>query len=344
MLIKIAERLRPFSHQPGTPVVLPGSTLRLKVYPERVVVENIAGPVPVAVETLSFHVEGPLEQFTILQDLEKGCVVVWGHGPLGFVRYRLHASKNGTKVLCYREKGLAQETSVIAEEVFSMPEVETLSLGNHKGQDWALIRRRMNMEEILPLWHRLGQLVPSQQHNPQPDETSLFAKLRHTIGSSSPEQILPCFRDIFLAGFEGSLSPRLTDEDHQGICQGPIIAADSPVDLLVEGAALIRSLFVQHTGTTIALLPALPPSFHCGRLVNVACQAAGKLSIEWSKKDPRCVTFSATEDQVLTFRFSQEKTRCRLRTSHKDRGIEFLSNSHLQVIAGQHYWFDNFKK
>jgi hypothetical protein len=65
--------------------------------------------------------------FTLQQDLERNCVWVFG--------------KNFRKKI----------------EGNSPKNIETLSLGSHKSQDWDMVLRRMDMVEILPILFNLGQ-------------------------------------------------------------------------------------------------------------------------------------------------------------------------------------------
>jgi len=369
MLIKISERLLPFSHLPGTLVLLPGSSLRLQVYPELVKIENISGPTPILLATLLFQVRGPVEEFTVQQDLEKGCVRVWGHATHGFFRYTFHALQQGSAALCHVEKGMKEEivvtgawtkhtipehtnqfiishknTDVAEMQPYTVPLIERLSLGNSKAQDWALISRRRKMEEIIPLWHCLGQLVITKKPSDFSNSSSLVEKCRQTIATSRCEAILPCFLDIFLTGFEGLLSPRFTDTDHQGICSGLIHSPESPLYLLKDGKSLIRSLFIQENGEKIHVLPALLPEFHCGRLLDAKCVQSGILSIEWSKKSLRRMTFSAKEEQSVVFTFSHDLTACRLRTDDNERGVQYVAGTPIKIVPDQNYRFDNFRK
>ena len=90
MRIDIAARFKPFSHCPGTYVLLPGSTLRLQIFPTRLHVDDLAGPLPVSLATIDFDLTGPVDEFSIQQDLERGNVRVWGKTSSGFVRYTIH--------------------------------------------------------------------------------------------------------------------------------------------------------------------------------------------------------------------------------------------------------------
>lgn len=348
MHFEIAERLRPYSHLPGTYFMLPGSALRLQVFPALIKVDDLSGSTPKHIGNIILEIQGPVDDFTVQQDLEKGVIVVWGKSKKGFFRYRISALTNG--MMLEFEKGImamksegewslhkndAQYVFGSASKAgnsFVLPVVERLSLGNHKSQDWTLMQRRQKFEEILPIWHRLGQLVPKHEGS-----SRLLQQCRDAIGGNAPEKIIESFREVFLAGFDFGLSPRLCDTDHQGIFQD-CKPTGSALQLLSEGADLIRSLFVRFDGDKIKLLPALPTEFHCGRFLSES------LSVEWTKKDLRRVVFNAKDNKQITFAFSRGNTHCRLRTSNKDSGIKYVSGDKLDVVAGTPYWFDNFQK
>ncbi len=378
MHIEIAERLRPFSHLPGSYVVLPGSSLRLHIFPTKVVIDELAGSVPATLAVLTFAVAGPLKDFTVVQDLEKGIVQVMGKGVLGHFRYCLAALAGGQGIALSFEKvpppaidlschGVWQlggeetvkqgDTRLIGPSVHgavqpksasllrqSLPLIDRLSLGNHKAQDWALMRRRLDFSEIFPLWHRLGQLVTNDTPQTSMGTASLLEECRAAICANAPEHILPHFQRLFLTGFDGALSPRLEDSDFHGLALPEIDRRQpaSPLQLLQQGAELIRSLFIKDRGDSLELLPALPPQFHCGRLLNVA-GGQGIVSLEWTKKAIRCAILHATKTGRIALACADGAKHCRLRLSNHDRGCRYLVAAAIDVVAGQDYWFDNFE-
>jgi len=369
MDIKIAERFRPYSHLPGTYFVLPLTTLRLQFFPSRINIDSIAGSTPSHLGSLSLPIQGPVEDFTIQQDLEKGCLRVWGKALNDFFRYRIEALNGVVGFAFHVEKAPSQTESSIhiagswklaGEAQFnpgnrivigSDPHVSTqdgclnlpierLSLGNNKAQDWELIRRRLDFTEIFPLWYRLGNLVHELPMTTE-GTARLMQECKEIIERNHPEFILASFRKLFLAGFDLGLSPRLQDTDFNGIAVPEIRSEASPLLLLsFAGMQLIRSLFVKESHGEISLLPALPPEFHCGRIHTVPF--GGRLDIEWTKKAARRVVFQATYTQQLRFNFCRGEVSCRLRTSNKDRGIVYKNGSPIDIVAGQVYWLDNF--
>lgn len=340
MDIEIPQRLHPYSQLPGTYFMLPGTPFRLQIFPALIKVDDLSQATPITM--IKLDVEGPVADFTVQQDLERGFIVVWGKSKKGYFRYKIVGAHDGASMLisiekqninlsCEGELTLHSQTSnqyILArthstEFIPYAPsnDVDRLFLGNTKSQDWSLMRRRLDLTQILPLWHRLGQLVPSKHSD--------------SIETSS-------FLDMFLANFDFGMSPRLVDTDYQGIVTTKI--EGSPLQILTQGAELIRSKFLQVRSDQVHILPELSPEFHCGRFLNVACESLGKIDLEWSKKAIRRAVFLATNTGDVVFIFYNSKTRCRLRTSHKDSGIEYTSGHKLSVIAGTSYWLDNFEK
>lgn len=372
MHIKIAQHLKPFSHCPGTYLLLPGSTCRLQVFPTHLKIADLSGPIPKLLIAIDFNILGPVNQFTVIQNLEQGIVCVFGHADSGYFRYTIKPLSNSSGVVLHIEKSKKSLVISVVEggwkcvgssvanqgESFrfgsssSVPEaqglsVARLSLGNHQSQDWELLWRRNDLSAIFPLWHALGQLIPGDYHAAVPVGTiALLDHCRKAISAHAPEFICPAFHRLLLAGFEGALSPRLVDTDYHGLDLSKVDANSdaSPLQLLQEGSLLIRSLFVSHDSQCIHLLPALPPEFHCGRFLNVHCGELGVVDFEWTKKQLRSFVFRSKTSKKVNFKFSKNEKSCRLRTSNAERGHRYLPGTELEITPGQIFLFDNFER
>lgn len=380
MRITIAERLKPFSHKPGTVLMLPGSSISLSVFPTRLFILDLAKGMPQLVANVVFNLEGPMVGFTVIQDLEKGLIQVFGEtADGGYIRYSVQALEDGKAVVLFLERGPDKgieikyemdETSEKSKRIFpkekmvfsremrsneeltftSFSSAERLSLGSHKQQDWELVHRRLSFTEIFPIWHRLGQLIPPLFSKSLTGTALLLEKCQEAIAANAPDKVLVPFRKLFISGFSGILSPRLIDCDFQGIKGIDVdfsLVNDNKATsliLLTEGAKLIRSLFLQEKDQEIRILPALPPEFHCGRFLDIKCAKEGLLSLEWTKKSLRQMTFTASKDQRIAFAFFNHERKCRIRTSNKDRGVSYVPGTQLDIVAGQNYWLDNFER
>lgn len=375
MRITVTERLRPFSHTPGIECVLPGSSYSVQIYPCFLRFYELSTTPPTLKFELALHFKGPLARFTVSEDLERGEIKVWGDTAEGFMRYRLvneakfpginliiekapregvHvAVKEGTFVW-YREKGVdsvrealmnATEMLALGKEdinIYSAPVTDRLSLGSHKAQDWDLVKRRLDLTEIFPVWYRLGQLIPSVPIIKE-GTGHLLLKCQELIANRKSEAIYSAFLELFQAGFQGILVPRLVDNQYQGIIstdrEPP---SESPLFLLSEGARLIRNLFIEEKGNEIDLLPASPPQFHCGRFIQVPLKG-GVIDLEWSKKTVRRLVFYATEDQEIIFNVKHLKS-FRLREAKNDKGQRLMVGNPIKLEKNCYYFFDNFMR
>lgn len=364
MHIEIAERLRPYSHTPGTTCVLPGSFYRLKIFPCLIQIHTLTHSEPVFLSQIHLDLIGPLKEFTVEQDLERGTVYVWGHTPQGFVRYRLTSEVSGTGIELYIEKAPKNSLKVIIDHnthllqskdrlillselrdfiPFQAPTTERLSLGNNKSQDCDLIRRRMDLREIFPVWSRLGHLIPPI---PKPELTEgtldLLEKCQALIAHKKSDEVAQAFMNLFQSGFYGLFTPRLLDDQYQGLILGNKILQPtlSPLRLLIEGSHLIRELFIQQEKDNVSILPVLPPEFYSGRYLHIKIRG-GLIHLEWTKKIIRRLIFFAEESQELTFHFRHVK-KFRLRLGPQDKGRVVSCNHKLSIEKNCHYLFDNF--
>lgn len=362
MQIKIAERLKPFCHIPGIFFILPNSSLRARIFPTKIYFDDLSQAQPKFLGEVSLNFDGPVNEFTAQQDLEKGCLRVWGQTEKGYFRYELWADQEsscGCKFVVDKVPGNFSCKPITDshfrilfqnEKISSKHTLERLSLGNHKAQDWNKMRERCDMKEIFPLWLHLGQLC--QISNRPALSHCLLDVCHELIKKKDINNIISSFTSLFKAGFDFGLSPRLLDSDYYGFPAPPVENA-SPIFLLSEGSKLIRSLFIQQKQDSISILPVLPPQFHCGRFIQLCCGTSGSCDIEWSKKSIRRLIFSATETRPLSFHFQKEVKEFRLRLNESEIctsldqgwsiGKTIQCGAPIEVKEGQKYFLDNFK-
>lgn len=300
MQLRIAERLRPFSHLVGTICMIPFSHWQVQAFPTLLKFTNLKTGEE---KEESLPWQGPVDDFTLELDLEKGVVGVWGKTAKG---YRRHFIEMKTVNL-------------------PMPK-ERLSLGMHKKLDWELVKRRCDLKEILPIWHRLGQMAPQEG-----SMTFLhpFTKL----------DVTDHFVNLFRLHFSGLFVPRLTDTDHQGL--KPVVRIEkSPLSILSGGAREIRQLFFKEWD----FLPCLPPEFHAGRMVNVTTQTHDRVDFEWSKKMLRRVVITPAVSQEIVLSFQKPLKSFRLRNSLKDRGVRQKVDQSIILTQGKPVFLDRFEK
>ena len=225
------------------------------------------------------------------------------------------------------------DLKVILFEKLPAPSIEELSLGSHKAQDFDLIKRRLDLKEILPLWFALGEWVKC-------DTQSTYSKksLLGCLEDGEPQ----AFKDLFRAGFIGMFSPVYLDHYHQGFPLPPLEKNESCLLLLKKGNEFIRRLFIEEKEDGLSLLPHLPSEFHAGRMLNIQCKEMGVIHIEWSKKLLRRVVLSSKRKKSLTLYLQKGIKTFRLRKSKIEKGIEVISGSPIELEEDVTYMMDNF--
>lgn len=271
MRIKIASKLRPFSHLPGIRCIIPFSTCEAQIFPTKIFFHDLATGKR---EEQSLPVQGPVKGFTVLYDMEKGRLEVFGKAQSGYFRHFITADR----------------------KVQLPPSQKRLSLGFHKKQDWELIQRRAEMGEIFPYWLRLAEIIPEVPFEPIGTGKLLAeGKLELT----------------FQAAFQGMLSPRLNDENYLGLI--PEIATDkSPLGIIHEGARQIERLFFYEEKGIFHFLPKLPKELHAGRFINIPTAAGDVIDMEWSKKELKKVVIRAGKMRTIHLKLQSQLHKFRL--------------------------------
>lgn len=368
MQISIAERLKPFDHTPGTTCLLPGSNWTVQVFPALICLYDLSTEDPIQICKIAVDVKGPVSGFTVQLNLEKGNVLVFGTSLEGYFRYRLTSSSDGKGMLIDIEKPSNIQFKLVSGDFnlssendknlvlfkdfknskpYLINEVERLSLGNHKAQDWTLVKRRADFGEIFPVWLRLGQLV-LQNDNLSEEGDSLLKECESAIKKGDVNHILAPFHTLFLTGFQSLMTPRLVDDQHQGVIL-PALSRTcsptvSPLVILSYGAKLIRSCFASFDSSTISILPALPVEFHAGRFLHFRCENLGLLDLEWSKKTIRRMILFAESDGLIDVKFQKEIKCFRFREESSLKAEIIYAGSPLKIEKGKTYFFDCFKK
>jgi hypothetical protein len=319
MKITIAERLRPFSHLPGTSCMIPWSSYKIQAFPALLIFEDLATSKK---HEYQLDWKGPVFDFTLELDIEKGVVWVYGKTEDGHRRICIEMQEDGITI---DKKWVVPGTKVAPHGL------ERLSLGVSKTLDWELVARRREMAEILPIWFRLGQMVAPLVGTPS------------LLKSCDKLDVVKTYLKLFMTGFEGILSPRLSDTNHQGIVPEGLFS-ESPLVLLTEGAKNIRSLFFKETDKSWEFLPCLSPEFHAGRFIEVTTEAGDKIDFEWSKKLLQKVIIDSAREGEILICLPKPLKSCRLRRSLSEKGIRHVIEKPLILAPSQKLFLDRFEK
>ena len=291
---------------------------------------------------------------------------VFGQSQKGYFRLRIQRSEQGIEILFERtpSEGVGCSVPELKKQALmknkdllllpiskehSLSEIpqERLSLGIHKAQDWDLVCRRQEMQEILPVWLRLSSFIPKVE-DPRRSEGTLLPLIEceEILKQDKKIEIIPALQRTFLVAFSNIMLPRLEDEQFQGIVFSDLkISPDlSPLLLLQRGGALIRSLFFQEESNTVSLLPHLPPQLFAGRYIGIKRKNGDLIDLEWSKKLLQRVIYRSTESQTLLLSLQKSIRRFRLRHNERSRGITVQHGDKITMQAGEKIFLDRFEK
>jgi hypothetical protein len=341
--IEIADRPKFFSHAPGHFTLVPGTQIRVKAFPTALFFTDEEG---FDSELIFSNLQGPVDPFTVEQDLERRQLRIYGEAKQGYFRLSLAAEEN-TLVLRFEKTPLSgilveKKTFVsgdfleIANEiaVSKEPFEERLFLGSSKKKDLALIRLRKDLREVFPLWYFLGKITPSKEEKP-------FSILKEAIASKDKKKAQDLFLHAYLAHFSSGLVPRKEDEERQGLLSLTEIASS----LLQAGSSCIRSLFFQEKEDAFHILPCLIPLFVCGKMIWIKTESGCLIDMEWTKHRLRRMCIRVEKDQILKLYFPSDVESFRVKMSSKDGGrILAGKGSQIPVKAGALLWFDLFQK
>lgn len=351
MLISIAERFRPFSRVPGIACLLPFSKLGLRVYPAYLEIYDLSLPEPIPKAKFSLPVRGPVNGFTVMQDLEKGYVKVWGESLDGYFRYRIYASDTVEGFAFAVEKSSDRRLSDALPGAFQggtllvSPAVERLSFGIAKKADWTSVDRRLTLAEILPFWFRLGQMIPEVIEHSE-GTAGMLSAIENGIENKDVLNLPSYFKTLYLGGFDGLLNCHLDDCNHQGLMLTPSDrnSSNSPLILLTKGARLIRQMLLsKRSSDRIDILPCLLPELHAGRLCNASLGDSGWLDLEWSKKQTRRISFYSAKRQAIAFCFQSRLKSYRLQKADGSEVALRTCGDVVEFEADTTYYFDRFR-
>lgn len=348
--MKIANRYRPFSHLPGTSCLIPGSDYIVAAYPTAC----LFGRDENKMETILWELTGPIKGFTVMQDLEKARIIVYGHAKEGYFQYQLYWAEEGIKLQVDRVQGALKGTlngvalNLKPKESFyltkesklnaSHPQ-ERISFGSHKKQDWELVSRRKNPIEYLPFWFALGQYFNSEATVSEEGALKLLKACREEPNKNKAFEDL-C--SLFEVGFEKMMVPRLYDSSHLGLVETGSSKESKPIELLHEGYKLIRGMLLKEKENQLELLPFLPSELHAGRCLGFKV-AKASCNFEWSKKLLKKVVFTVHEPKTFQLVCQKELKTCRIRRSSYTKGEVHPIEKPLTLEKGI-YILDQFKK
>lgn len=384
MQIQIHTLLQAYSHQAGTMCLLPGSTFAVKIFPMHLIFFQ-ADVYPIKqMAYCSFELQGPIKEFTALQNLEKGCIDVFGFAKQGYFLYRLFAMQQSQGIsirfdrLQFAELGFSmhivdasmrlqrkeQTQTIRKKDVLSLcksnaisctppvPVFNTLpklSLGCHKAPCWDRIVQRQDLHQILPLWCRLSSFLPQQQYlSPSLPAEGVGALLHQCAtlrAQKDKEPLAQSLLHLFNLSFNTMLMPQLQDFHHLGFGLPPLQNAGN-ISILHFLQQSSQLLWSFFIQETKQGVDIMP----CV-LPQMDCGKItnfptqyGTWSLEWTKKQIRRMSFTSIITMPLSIHLPPSLRRCRIRQHEKDRGHIILCPITIATAANTTYWFDHFEK
>lgn len=350
MQISLVNRFKPYSHIPGTACLIPGTTYGVKVFPIYLVFFDLLSNEIMGHIDLGF--KGPVKDFTVQADLERGRIRVWGVSEEGYFRYSLFQSADNVLTLTFEKTPIESPVKLfnlkivqgdaenLARDLPKKKKLARLSLGNNRSQDWDLIRRRNDIAEILPYWFAVSQWTYYEQKT-QESQSSLLKNCQEAVTLHNPEAIKPAFLNLFLGGFSGIFVPQSYDLHHLGFAVPIHDENRNSLILLSEGSNYIEKMFFSTGSDQMNILPCLSPEFHAGRMVDIPFNG-GFAHLEWTKKKIHRMMLQTGEIQGITVNF-QKIDSYRLRTSEQDRGKRLKNQTELFLEPQKVYFFDRFE-
>ncbi|GAB4233064.1 MAG: hypothetical protein Tsb0021_11900 [Chlamydiales bacterium] len=337
MRIRLNDRFRPFSHKPGISCLLPGTSFQFQFYPTKIYVHDLVDLNGDCIADISVKLKAPIEGFTVQQNLEKGIISVWGHAEGKYFCYHIFPHQDIWKI--YLEKGenlFLFETAQQLTHSLNKPE-ERLSFGVHKAQCWDQIRSRCQMQEILPLWHRLALWYTQGDYSCSGGTVELLEK----AVQESKENFLTNMKHAFKASIAEILVPRLSDNDFQGY----LFSSEpkgSPIGILLKGKEILKKCLISQDDQRLAILPSLPSELHCGKYINIPFDKY-VIDLEWSKKKLRRLVIRAQQTTTIHLHLPKRIKSLRLQRKGENTFQKKNYDESLAVIGGETYYLDRFE-
>ncbi|MBJ7449155.1 MAG: hypothetical protein JHC93_02215 [Parachlamydiales bacterium] len=330
-MITIAERFSPYTHQLGARALIPGTVFSIRAYPARIIIEEwyLDGNNVV----YDSEAMGPLDGFTLQQDLEKRCVFLLGKRDAKNLIWKFEATADG--IVLTKNK---QPELIVKKKIKTIsPLKERLSLGSHKAQEWERLILNQDVATLLPLWLKLGQMTP---HCSSENMCSGTLSLLNECQESTHTSVIDSLMTLLKVGFRSILFPVLDDDLFHGLTTANCHNV-SPLILLHKGSKLIRSLFIKEDVDQIYLLPSLPPKFVAGRMTDVDLSNCC-LSMEWKKKQINKLEVQAKTNCSLLFKFNKKVSSFRVKKQRHEKGTTHSVDLPLEIQEGTTLFLDRF--
>ncbi len=282
--------------------------------------------------SLQLDLTGPVEGFTIEQDLEKNVVRVFGTAKEGYFNFEIAHIENIVLITLKRgnlipyhfagKKGVLEKDQFLeiqTDAAFVSNHIERLSLGVNKKLDWDLVHRRCELKEILPLLFFLGQKGES----------------------SNVDLKVPVLDNSFIKHhFQNMLFPNRSTDKRLGLDIKEMPVEVSLSIILFKTYESIRALFIKEVDDNILIDTA---QFVSGRMIGIKTSKA-IIDIEWTKRKLRKLKITPIQSGPLSIIWPKDVDSFRLKHRPQEKGKMLQSSDEIILVFGQITYLDKFQK
>lgn len=353
MQIKIKEKFKIISHDLGSSFLILNTSYFVKIYPGLLHFKDLNSDKTFKI-FLKF--QGPVKDFTILQNLFNGNIEVSFHSKDGYVAYKILVSEK--EVFLNFEKISKEKleiefdgiVNISSKDKIKLPITvisntkpqEYLSFGIYKKPDLYLIKKREDLNEILPFIFLYSQFFLDAQYNCCLRKKCLLKEVDNDFQKNEKQKLYDEFLNVFKVHFFGSFIPRMNDEEFQNIL--PYSSTDlNPFCVFKKLYYSIKAILLNEKQNELYLLPCLPEEFNHGRATNIKIKK-GSLDIEWSKKILKKLVFRPFQDESFKLILQSQIKTFRIRSQKNEKGKFFKNGDVITLQKDKIYLFDKFKK
>lgn len=353
MQIKIKDKFKIISHDIGSIFLIMNTSYYVKIYPGLLSFKDLDSN-----KTFNIYLkfQGPVKNFTIVQNLFNGNIEVFFHIKDGYVSYSILTSEESTYLYFDRittdkfKIEFNEELKISPKENIKLPinvisnskPKEYLSFGIYKKPDIYFIKKRENLNEIFPFIFLYSQFYLDAQYNCCLRKNCLLKEIDKAIQIKEKQNLSETFLNVFKVHFFGSFIPRMNDEEYQNIISN-IDKDFSPWCIFIRLYHSIKAMFIEETSNELFLLPCLIPDFNHGRALNLKI-SKGSIDLEWSKKLLKKVIFIPSCDCSFKIILQSQIKTFRIRENKNEKGKIFNNFDDIYFQKDKVYFLDKFKK
>lgn len=337
MRIVIDNKYIPYSDRPGTRVLLPGTSVELRVYPSRVVIKDLLS----SAEERVFEYPNIDRGFAVFQDIEHLRILIRGFSGSQAVQKEI-CVQEGQCIL--KQKKPEKSFFVLLEEIKKEQKASCAKIhfGCYKKPNMTRMRSQVLIEEYLPFWHALGKhYEQSFSDEKDADTTALLDEIEKTIKQRDLQSLSMLWNRAFLSCVKDLFVPTRFDDEYHGFVK-QTKSEKNPLEILTRARILIEKMLLEEKKGCVSLGRGIPPELHCGRAERLH-SSLGFISCEWSKKQMKKVKIEAFSDASAFLEMPKVKS-LRLRTGAREKGKRIELQKPIVFEKGKTYFLDQMMR